>query len=507
LIGSHARNDRTLFWVHPDFPDAVYAMKRSKQPHSHIDQDKNTEAEVGKSTFFICVTLGLCCAVLMIVQPPPGLSMAGQKVLGIALLTIGFWGTEILPPGVTGMVVILLLNVSGSVSGFREALYGFSQPVVYFLVGVLTIGLAVSKSGLAERFARWSLQRSGGSSNKLFFQLLMSFPLLTLLLPSATTRSGILIHVYEQALVMGQISRHSPLAKAIMMALNSINRLASTILLTGGITPVLSAALVGGVSWTRWLLLMSIPYCVLLLAGSLLIYLIYRIGFEGAFTVTSGKVLPALTAIEIRTTIIIAITAFLWLTDTFHHLPPALPAVFAWICLLSPGFGVLTWKEFEKKFGWSNVFVIAGSLSLAHAIIESGAGEWIAGLLISGIPGFSEKPYVAISMMLLCSAPIRLLIPNITGFLSITIPIAMSIGSTMGFNPVLSGLMVMIVGDAVLYYPAQSASSLVVYERGFLSAAEIFRFGVLMTLIAILIVMFVAIPYWSWIGDPLILNR
>jgi len=478
-----------------------------RRPHSDPDYSNHTRAKIGKGAFFICAILAVCFGVLMAIPPPPGLSKAGLKVLGIALLAIGFWGTELLPPGVTGMIVILLLGISGSVSGLREALFGFSQPVVYFVVGVLTIGIAVSKSGLAERFALWSLKRSKGSSKKLFFQLLLSFPLLTLLLPSATTRSGILIHVYEQALTLGQISRHSPLAKAIMMALNSINRLASTMLLTGGITPVLSAALVGGFSWTQWLVLMSVPYCVLLLAGSALIFMSYRKGFEGQFTISSENDFPPLTPIEIRTAVIVIVTSILWLTDAFHHLPPALPAIFAWICLLSPGFGVLTWKEFEKKFGWSNLFVIAGSLSLAHAIIKSGAGEWIAKLLISGIPGFSKEPFIAVSVLLICAAPVRLLIPNITGFLSITIPIAMSIGSTMGFNPVLSGLMVMIVGDAVLYYPAQSASSLVVYERGFLSAAEIFRFGISMTVIAVLIVIFVAIPYWSWIGEPLVLSH
>ena len=48
----------------------------------------------------------------------------------------------------------------------------------------------------------------------------------------------------------------------------------------------------------------------------------------------------------------------------------------------------------------------------------------------------------------------------------------------MSLSPVICGLAVMIAGDAVLYYPAQSASSLVVYERGFLTAAEIFLFGI-----------------------------
>jgi hypothetical protein len=61
----------------------------------------------------------------------------------------------------------------------------------------------------------------------------------------------------------------------------------------------------------------------------------------------------------------------------------------------------------------------------------------------------------------------------------------------------------MIAGDAVLYYPAQSASSLVVNEHGHLSGPELVRFGVWMTLVADLVVLVVALPYWAVVGGPL----
>src|SRR5215831_19551353 len=152
-----------------------------------------------------------------------------------------------LPAGVTSLVLIVALVLSGAVPGFREALSGFADPVAYFLIGVLTIGLAVSRSGLAERVALFFLRRSRGSARSLYLQLLLAFPLLTFILPSATTRTGILVHVYEQALELARVPRRAPLAQAVMMALNSINRLASTVLLTGGITPVVAAALIGGI--------------------------------------------------------------------------------------------------------------------------------------------------------------------------------------------------------------------------------------------------------------------
>ena len=124
-------------------------------------------------------------------------------------------------------------------------------------------------------------------------------------------------------------------------------------------------------------------------------------------------------------------------------------------------------------------------------------------MIVQAVPQFRDQPVLVIAILLVASVPVRLLIPNITGFLATTIPIAMSIGAATGVNPMICGLAVMIAGDAVLYYPAQSASSLAVYERGYLTAPEIFRFGVWMTLIAFVVVLTVALPYWSAVGEPL----
>ena len=182
----------------------------------------------------IAISVGLTCA-----STPAGLPAAGQRVLAVAALAIGLWCTDLIPAAVTGLVVVIALTLSRGVPSLEAALVGFSEPVAYFLIGVLTIGLAVSHSGLAERVALFFLRHCRGSSRALYVQLLLSFPILTLLLPSATTRTGILIHVYEEALELSHVPHEAPMTKAVMLSLNSINRLASTVLLTGGITPVL----------------------------------------------------------------------------------------------------------------------------------------------------------------------------------------------------------------------------------------------------------------------------
>jgi len=443
------------------------------------------------------------CAALIVAPSPAGLPEPGKRVLAVAVLAIVLWCTEALPAAVTGLILIVGLVVSGGVPGFREALVGFAEPVTYFVMGVLTIGLAVSRSGLAERVALFFLRRSRGNARSLYLQLLLAFPILTLILPSATTRTGILVHVYEQALELGQVPRRHPLSRAIMMALNSINRLASTILLTGGITPMVAAALIGNISWSHWLLLMCVPYFALLTIGSLLIYVLYRRGFDLKLPPQSDVKSAPLSGQEMRTIVITVSASALWLTDSIHHNHPVLPALLAWIFLLTPRVGVLTWSEFERSIGWTSFFVLASSLSLARALIDSGASAWIARIVLEGMPRAHDHPAMIIFILLLASVPVRLLIPNITGFLAITIPIAMAIGTGAGINPLICGLAVMIAGDAVLYYPAQSVSSLVVHERGYLTAPEIFRFGVWMTLVAFVVVLLIALPYWAAVGESL----
>jgi anion transporter len=447
--------------------------------------------------------LALGTLAVVLAPLPEGLRPEGQRVLAVVVLAIGLWSTDALPPGLTGVVVILALVGLGAAPSLRDALAGFAEPIVFFLIGVLTIGMAVARSGLAERIALVFLRHARGRPGLLYWQMLLLFPLLTLFLPSATTRSSILVHAYDHALTQSHVARGAPLAKAIMLALNSTNRLASTVLLTGGITPVVAAGLIGGLSWTRWFVLMSVPYLALLAAGAVLIYARHARGFPDSLPAPERGARVPLTSGELRALCITLGASALWLTDALHHWHPAIPALLAWACLLAPGIGVLSWRDFERDMSWASVFVIASSLSLAHALMKSGAGAWLAGLLVRATPDLGHGPTSVAVALLVVSAAVRLLVPNITGFLATTIPVAMAVGAATGISPVVCGLVVTIAGDAVLYYPAQSASSLVVYERGHLTAPEIFGFGVWMTLAAALVVLGVALPYWGWIGEPL----
>jgi anion transporter len=437
--------------------------------------------------------------------PPllPGLPLAGQRALIVTLITILLWTGEILAPGVAALLSVTLLALSGATASLRDALQGFANPVPFFLIGVLTMGAAVVRSGLAERLARTILERAGGRSLTVYLQLVLSFPVLTFLLPSATTRSGILIHIYDEVFTLGQVPRGADVAKAVMLALSSINRLASTSLLTGGITPVMSAAIIGGMSWTGWFTLMAVPYYAILLLGGVLTYALYRRGFSAGLPTPEPARRRPISGTEWRTIAIILSASALWLTDGVHHLDPAIPALLAFAALLTPGLGPLVWADLERGVGWANFFVIAASISLAHALVASGAAPWLGRLLVGGLPAFGDSALAVVVLLMLGATLLRVIVPNISGFLALALPIAMSVGREAGINPLVCALVVMMTGDAVVYYPAQSSSALVIYERGHVSAAEMLKFGLWMTVVGWVAILAVALPWWALVGEPL----
>ena len=101
------------------------------------------------------------------------------------------------------------------------------------------------------------------------------------------------------------------------------------------------------------------------------------------------------------------------------------------------------------------------------------------------------------------AAAVRFVMPNIAGYLAFIIPVAMSTGASLGLNPMVCGLAVVIVGDSVVYYPAAATASVFIYQRAAISAPEVMRAGIIMTLAAVGVLMAFAVPYWSVVGEGL----
>ncbi|MBI2211317.1 MAG: anion permease, partial [Deltaproteobacteria bacterium] len=83
---------------------------------------------------------------------------------------------------------------------------------------------------------------------------------------------------------------------------------------------------------------------------------------------------------------------------------------------------------------------------------------------------------------------------------ALLLPLATNFGLEAGLNPVICGLIVTIVVDAVILYPVQTATNLLAYEAGYYDATDVRRFGIAMLALTSALILAVVLPYWSLLG-------
>lgn len=457
-----------------------------------------------KTELWLAIALAAYAAARLL-PPAAGLTEASQAALGVTIAGTILWITEAVPLGVTALLVVVLLAIN---PGMRlpDALQGFTSEVTFFLVGVAAIGTAVEASGLAQRAARFLARSAGGNPTRLYVQMILSLPALAFLVPSAITRNAILIPAYREALDGMGVGKSGRVGRALMLALGMLNPLASSALLTGGIASIAAATLLGGFSWLGWFALMAVPYYALIFLGG--IWLRMMVGpFEGGRSCCVKGTLKAanepLSIGEIKTLAILAATALLWLTDAWHHLSPAIPALMAAIVLLTPRIGPLTWKQFESKLSWGLILTVGASMSLARSMIDTGAASWLGAAFIDRLTSVAVAPMTIVVLLVIAVALVHLAITNLAACMALLIPIAVTIAEAAHLNPLVCGLIVTLAVDAIILYPVQTAANLLAYEAGYFPSADVRRLGLGMLVLTIAVALLV-LPYWSLLGLPLV---
>jgi solute carrier family 13 (sodium-dependent dicarboxylate transporter), member 2/3/5 len=433
------------------------------------------------------------------------LTDAGQAVVGVVLAGVLLWITEALPLGLTALVVLTLLGTVPAFPG-SGTFVGLGTPVVFFLIGSVAIATAVEATGLAGRMASVLVRRARGSPRRLYLQMLTMLPGLALVMPSAITRNAVLIPAYQRSLTAMNIGTNDRTGRALMLALGVLNPLASSALLTGGITSMTAASVIGGFSWLRWFSLMAVPYYALLCLGGIALRLMIGRFEESHQPADVPVTAKPFSSSEIRTIAVLLFASLLWLTDFVHGWSPAIPALLAAILLVCPKIGVIGWKDFESRLSWGLILTVGASLSLAQAMIQSGAAAWIGHELLGLSTSFTDCPLALLGIIIIAVAIVHLGITNLAACIALLIPTTMTIAQAAGVNPVVCGLIVTIVVDGVILYPVQTASNLLAYESGYFSPADVGRFGIIMLGLAMLVGLGIAVPYWSLIGLPLTLR-
>src|SRR3990172_12941311 len=97
---------------------------------------------------------------------PDGLTLKGQKAIGVFLVCIILWVTGLIPLQITSLLAIILLPLMGIIES-KKAYSLFGNEAVFFILGAFILAAAMMTSGLSTRLALIVLNRFGKTPTSL----------------------------------------------------------------------------------------------------------------------------------------------------------------------------------------------------------------------------------------------------------------------------------------------------------------------------------------------------
>lgn len=450
------------------------------------------------------IILSLILAVLLWVLPLPGnLSLAGRKTLVVTLFTVVWWVFNIIPPAYATLLMLLgylLLGLATPEVVFRI----WTMPLMWLIIGSFLISAAVTKSGLAQRVAYFFMSRYATSYRSLIVLTYVLGFVLGFLIPHPFPRALLLMSLMRAIIQKAGMNQADSASVGFSVFVSTT--VTSTILLTGDST--LNLATVGfsglAVGWLEWAKYMAAPGILASLLMMGLHLLVFRqtgsIQIDHAALRLEQEKLGAICQKEIVTLLWVLVALLLWTTDAIHHIDPAWVSLIAIVGLSLPKLGdVLDAKDISGGINWPILFFVMGALAIGTVGMTTGMSDWLAANLMPAAP--PQNPYLFAALIGGSTMLIHMMLGSALACMSIAAPPMVHYAVSAGWNPLFPALLVYTAVSIHYLFPFQHVAILLGQgETGGYSTRQVLKYGLPLTLVALVVMILVEVTWWQVVG-------
>lgn len=384
----------------------------------------------------------------------------------LTALTVGLWATGALPEYLTALVFFTLAMISG-VAPAATIFAGFASAAFWLVLSGFVLGIAIRKTGLADRAARALTARLSGSYPQLVGGVVLLTYALAFVMPSNMGRIAVLMPIVLAVAERAGLAPGSRGRTGLALAVGF-----GTFMLGVSILPanVPNLVLAGSVETDYGIRLTYLPYLVLhapvlgllkAIAIVVCICLLFRDHPRRAAPIPAPG---GLTRDERRLAMLLGVTLLLWLTDSVHGISPAwIGLAAACICLL-PRIGFVTQEEFATGVNFRTTIYIAGILGMAAMVTRSGLGEVLGRALASVAPLDAAAPFRSFVALAGISTLLNFVVTS-NGVPALFTPLARTLADASGMK-LMTVLMVQVIGYSTTVLPYQSAPIVFALQLG-----------------------------------------
>lgn len=449
----------------------------------------------------VMCSLLLLGVVLLLVEPPAGLSAAGAKCLGVAVICMTLWVFASIPLAATSLAAIVLLPAFNIVEQNRVFAY-FGNSAVFFLLGVFILAGAMMHTGLSKRIALFFLTRFDASPRMVVIGILFTCSFLSFFMPEHGVAAMMFPVVMEIAQTLKLEKGKSPLAIAMFLAMawGAITGGIGTLL--GGARAPLALELLHeaygrSISFADWALAAA-PIAVTLSGVAYVI-------LSRFFRPEIDDVTPARLVLEqemqrigpiSKNELLVGLVAFItigfWI---FGGHKMGLPMISLAAAVTVFVLDLAKWKDVVDYVNWGVIVMYGGAIALGKALEESHAIDWLAGsfLQTSGV-----TPFMLIIILSALSKVFTEFISN-AAVVIILVPLSFGLVQSSGVTPELMVLAITIPAGLDFCLPVGTPPNAIAYASGYYSIKRILAPGLVMSVTSYVVFLLFAKLYWPLI--------
>lgn len=456
-----------------------------------------------------------------------GLPLAGQRMLAILAFAVIVWISEAVSYEVSAIMILALMafllgsaptladpdKLIGTKDALNMALSGFANSALALVASALFIAAAMTQTGLDKRIALLTLSKVGASTHRVLLGAIVVTILLSFIVPSATARVACMVPIMMGVIAAFGVDKRSAFAGGIMILVAQATSIWNVGIQTSAAQNLLTAGfmqkLLGqSVTWTDWLIA-GVPWSLLM--SAVLYWVILRVMPPETDRIEGGKeaVRKALSELGPMTfderkllAIVLTLLGF-WATEgKLHSFDTASTTLVGLAALLMPGLGVMSWKQAQPRIPWGTVIVFGVGISLGGTVLATGAGTWLARLLVTHLGMDGLSPFWVFAVLGGFLIIIHLGFASATALTSAMLPIMIALLLQLGgdINPLGMSMLLGYVVSFGFLLPINAPQNMVCIGTDTFTARQFLRTGIWLTLIGYGLMLVFALTWWRWLG-------
>ncbi|MEW6071563.1 MAG: SLC13 family permease [Planctomycetota bacterium] len=441
------------------------------------------------------------------------LTREGKAAIGLFLLTATWWVFEVIPIGVTSIMIAVVQSLF-LIRDTRRVFTDFLDPSVWFIFGSLTIGMVFTKTGLTRRLAYGMLSLVGERTSMIYlgcFGLTMGLTLIMAHTAVAATVYPLFLAIHA---LYTDSDRPTRFGKGLFIGMAFVAGAGSIITLLGaargavaiGFFKEMTGRSIGFFEFSYYLFPVGVAMTLLLWAFILAVFRPERKTIPGLRErakhlrarlgpITRNEVL-ALTLV-LAAIVVLAARSVL---PALGFMDKSAIILTTTVCFFV--FRVLKVEDLEET-SWNIILLFGGAMCIGFCLWETEAAKWLA---VKWLVLFHSAPalvfILAIGLFVLMFTN---LIMNVAA-IAITLPVALVMAQYIGVAPEVIFYTSLVTAGMPFLLLVGAAPNAIAYGSGQFTSREFFLAGIPASILLMLLLALFVQFLWPLMGMPVFLS-